>query len=115
MTPKGNWLELVIISALFFALSVWGLVWDFASGLLFGGIDGIMVAAVCLLMALIFAGMLLLHLQEGGILPSFSRKHKTAAAPSTSAKSAAAPAVKAASPQPPQPQSPRPQTTAPVK
>ena len=114
MSPKGNWLHLVVISALFVALSVLGLVWDFTSGLLASGIDGIMFAAVCLLMALIFAGMLFLHLQEGGILPSFGRKQKLAAAGSPSAKPAAAPAAQPA-PASSQAKSSQPQTTAPVK
>ena len=40
MNPKGNWLELVVICALFVLLSIWGIIWDITSGLLTGGIDG---------------------------------------------------------------------------
>ena len=90
-TSKQNWLELVIISAFFLALSVFGLVWDFTSGLLASGIDGIMFAAVCLLMAVIFAGMLFVELQRAGLIRSFGKKSEPAAVKSAAAKPAAAP------------------------
>lgn len=86
MNPKGNWLELVIISSLFLLLSVWGIVWDITSGLLTSGIDGIMLIAVCLLMAAIFAVMLMLQLQKAGFLPSVATKPKAVPAPPTAAK-----------------------------
>jgi hypothetical protein len=94
VNPKGNWLELVVICALFVLLSIWGIIWDITSGLLMSGIDGIMLLAVCLMMAAIFAMMLVLQLRKAGILPSFARKTKTAAAPSAASKTppAAAPA-----------------------
>jgi hypothetical protein len=111
VSPKANWLELVVISSLFLVLSVWGIIWDFTSGLLASGIDGIMFAAVCLLMALIFGGMLFFQLREGGILPSFAHKQKTAAAALTSAKAAALAAQPASS----QAKSAQPRTTAVVK
>jgi hypothetical protein len=85
VSRRGNWLELVIICALFLLLSVWGIIWDITSGLLMGGIDGIMLLAVCLMMALIFAVMLILQFQKAGILPSFG-KSKTVAAPATASK-----------------------------
>lgn len=109
MSAKGNWLELVIICALFVLLSVWGIVWDFTSGLLMSGIDGIMLLSVCLMMTLIFAAMLLFQLQKGGILPAFAPKTKTAAgpaAPAVASKPAAAPVAT-----PPKPPSPAPQPT----
>ncbi len=99
VSPKGNWIELVIISALFVLLSLWGIVWDVTSGLLAGGIDGIMLAAVCGMTALIFAAMLVVQLQKAGILPSFGRKAKAAAAAAPSARPAAAPPT-AATPKP---------------
>ena len=86
MNPKGNWLELAVICALFVLLSIWGSIWDITSGLLTGGIDGIMLLAVCLMMAGIFALMLALQLQKAAILPSFARKRKAAAAPSAAPK-----------------------------
>jgi hypothetical protein len=96
LIPKRNWIECLAISVFFLFLSVAGAVWDFTSGLLFSGIDGIMLLAVCLVMAGIFGLMLLVHLQQGGILPSFGHKKK-AAAPAPTAKTAPA-AVPAAAP-----------------
>jgi bacteriorhodopsin len=103
VNPKGNWLELVVICALFVLLSIWGIIWDITSGLLTGGIDGIMLLAVCLLMAAIFAMMLVLQLQKAGILPSFARKAKAAAAPSAAPKEPAAAAPAKPSQSAPQP------------
>ena len=101
MKPKGNWIELAVISALFVLLSVWGIIWDISSGLLAGGIDGIMLLFVCLMMAGIFALMLLLQLQKAGIIPAFSSaKAKTAGAPSAKPAAASPPAAKTSSPQP---------------
>lgn len=101
MTPKGNWIELAVISALFVLLSVWGIIWDITSGLLASGIDGIMLLFVCLMMAGIFALMLAMQLQKAGILPTFggAKAGATAAAPAAKATSAAAkPAPAAAKP-----------------
>jgi hypothetical protein len=84
--PKANRLELVVISALFVLLSLGGAVWDVTSGLLMGGIDGIMLMAVCLAIAAIFAGMLVYQLQKMAILPSFASKSKTASATPAAAK-----------------------------
>jgi hypothetical protein len=104
LIPKRNWVECLAISTFFLLLSVAGAVWDFTSGLLFSGIDGIMLLAVCLVVAAIFALMIVLDLQRGGILPTFGRK-KNVTAPATAAKTApaAAPVAtpsKAAQPQP---------------
>jgi hypothetical protein len=103
LIPKRNWLECLAISAFFLLLSVAGAVWDFTSGLLFSGIDGIMLLAVCLVTGGIFALMLVVNLQEGGILPTFGQKK--ASAPAAAAKTAPATApvatpAKAAQPQP---------------
>jgi hypothetical protein len=100
MTPKGNWIELAVISALFVLLSVWGVIWDITSGLLASGIDGIMLLAVCLMVAGIFALMFLMQLQKAGIVPAFGGTKTKAAAP---APKAAAPATPA-KPAPPAPQ-----------
>ena len=101
MKPKGNWIELAVISALFVLLSVWGIIWDISSGLLAGGIDGIMLLFVCLMMAGIFALMLLVQMQKAGIIPAFgSSKGKAVAAPAAKPAAASAPAAKTASPEP---------------
>lgn len=105
MTPKGNWIELAVISALFVLLSVWGIIWDITSGLLASGIDGIMLLFVCLMMAGIFALMLLMQMQKAGIIPAFGgAKAKAATASAPAAKSAApstpASAAKSAAPAP---------------
>lgn len=93
MTPKGNWIELAVISALFVLLSVWGIIWDITSGLLASGIDGIMLLFVCLMMAGIFALMLALQMQKAGLLPTFGHAKAGAA-------NAAAPVAKPAAPKP---------------
>lgn len=101
MTPKGHSIELVVISALFVLLSVWGVVWDITSGLLASGIDGIMLLFVCLMMAGIFALMLLLQMQKAGIIPAFGgKKNKAAAVPPTAKPAAPAAAAKTAAPAP---------------
>lgn len=102
MTPKGHSIELIVISALFVLLSVWGIIWDFTSGLLAGGIDGIMLLFVCLMMAGIFALMLLMQMQKAGFIPAFpAKKNKAAAAPpAAKPAAAAAPAAKPTAPAP---------------
>ena len=94
MTPKRHSIELIVISALFVLLSVWGVIWDFTSGLLASGIDGIMLLFVCLMMAGIFALMLLIQLQKAGILPAFggAKAKAPAVAPAAKPAAAAAPA-----------------------
>ena len=105
MIPKRNWLECVAISGLFLLLCVAGAIWDFTSGLLYGGIDGIMLLAVSLVMAAIFAVMVLVNFQQAGFIPSFGKKKAagSAAAAKGGAASPAgtpAPAAKRAEPQP---------------
>ncbi|HXZ11976.1 MAG TPA: hypothetical protein VEG64_06255 [Candidatus Sulfotelmatobacter sp.] len=80
MTLKGNALELAITCAVFIALCLLGVVWDFTSGLLASGIDGIMLLFVCLLMALIFALMVPVTLKSAGLLPAHKPKDAGAAA-----------------------------------
>ena len=80
MTPKGNALDLSITCAVVVLLSLGGVAWDFSSGLLASGIDGIMLLFVCLMMAGIFGIMLLVTLKTAGFLPSPGPKGAEAAA-----------------------------------
>jgi hypothetical protein len=74
MAPKGSWLEVGGICLLFIVISILGILWDIASGLITSGIDGIMLAAICLMMAGIFAIMLLVVLHSAGMLPKFGKE-----------------------------------------
>ncbi len=96
-------IEIAVISAVFILLSIWGIVWDFTSGLLMSGIDGIMLLFVCLMTAGIFALMMLVELQKAGILPAFPGakvKTKTAATASAAKPASAAPPAKPAGSEP---------------
>lgn len=93
MTQKSNLLEMSALCVLFILLSLWGIVWDFTSGLLTSGIDGIMLLAICLMMAGIFSIMFVVMLWQAGLIPIFKPKDAKAGA---SAKPAAA--AKAATP-----------------
>ena len=99
MTPKSYLLEMSALCALFIILSLWGMVWDFTSGLLTSGIDGIMLLAICLMMGGIFSLMLVVMLWQAGLIPIFKPKPKEAKE-AASAKPAAAPAAKSAAPGP---------------
>lgn len=99
MASKRNWLDVAGICLLFILLSLVGIIWDVASGLLTSGIDGIMLAAVCLMTAGIFALMLLVVLHQAGLLPKFGKPKAEVAA--ASAKPAAASAKPAAPAVPP--------------
>jgi TRAP-type C4-dicarboxylate transport system permease small subunit len=94
MTVKSTYLELIVVSAFFILLCVLGIAWAISSGLLTSGIDGIMLLFVCLMMAGIFALMILLLLMQAGLLPSFGKSKSKAAAP------AAKPAAPAPQPAP---------------
>jgi TRAP-type C4-dicarboxylate transport system permease small subunit len=94
MTVKSRHLELIAISAFFILLCVLGIAWAITSGLLTSGIDGIMLLFVCLMMAGIFALMILLLLMQAGMIPSFGKSKSKAAAP------AAKPAAPASQPAP---------------
>jgi predicted lipid-binding transport protein (Tim44 family) len=106
MTLKSNRIELSVVCALFIIISVWGIVWDITSGLLTSGIDGIMLAAICLLTLGIFSLMLVVMLWQAGLIPIFRPKEEGKAAesakPAAAVKSAtpavAAPPVPAAAP-----------------
>ncbi len=88
MTSKSISLELAAICAFFILLSILGVVWDFTSGLLTSGIDGIMLFIVCLMILAIFGIMFLVELVGAGVLhvPSFG---KAKAVASTKAPAAA--------------------------
>ena len=57
-------LEVAIISLVMILLSVLGLVWDFASGLIAAGVDGIILLLVCLMIGGVFSLQLLLLARE---------------------------------------------------
>ncbi len=52
-------LEVSAIAIVMILLSILGLVWDFASGLITSGVDGILLLLVCLMIGAIFAFQLL--------------------------------------------------------
>jgi hypothetical protein len=110
MTPKSYLLEMSALCVLFILLSLWGIVWDFTSGLLTSGIDGIMLLAICLMMGGIFSLMLVVMLWQAGLIPIFKPKDAKegaaaklaavakGATPATTASPAPAPAAQAAPP-----------------
>lgn len=57
-------LEVGVIAIVMVLLSVLGLVWDFASGLITSGVDGLLLLLVCLMIGAIFAIQLLLLARE---------------------------------------------------
>ena len=67
--PKSNWIELSLICGLFVVLSLVGIIWDFTSGLLTSGIDGIMMLFICLMMGGIFSLMILMMVHQAGLIP----------------------------------------------
>ena len=67
MNGKENPIELLVICAVMLVLSILGV----AGGLsprLFGGLDGLLIIAICLMMALIFAVLLFVLAKERGWL-----------------------------------------------
>jgi len=72
-TLKANWLALGAICIFFVLICLAGLASDFVTGLLRSGIDGIMLLAVCLLIAGVFALMLLMVLHQAGLLPALGK------------------------------------------
>jgi hypothetical protein len=93
-------IEIVVISAVLIVLSILGIVWDFTSGLLGSGLDGILLIAVCLMTAGIFALMLLLELQKAAIVPAFGKAKAAPAAKPAAAAPPAKPAAPASQPTP---------------
>jgi hypothetical protein len=116
MASKRNWLDVAGICLLFILLSLVGIIWDVASGLLTSGIDGIMLAAVCLMTAGIFALMLLVVLHQAGLLPKFGKPKAEVAAASAKPAAPAVPpaATKPAAPASVAPASPATATSAAV-
>lgn len=57
-------METVIFAAVIIILSLLGLVWDFASGLITSGVDGLLLLLICLMMAGLFSLQLLLLLWQ---------------------------------------------------
>ncbi len=75
MSAPRDVLILAALCAVIVLLSLLGLVWAFAAGLLYPHIllDGLLLVMICLMMAGIFSLMLLLLAKEAGWLP-FGRK-----------------------------------------
>jgi len=90
MTPKKNQVEMAIVSVIFIAIALVGIVATFTSGLLGAGIDGIMLISICLTVAAAFAlELVFLAFDAGWIkLPA-----KTPAAKAAPAKAATPPAA----------------------
>jgi hypothetical protein len=57
-------LEAAIFAAIIVILSVIGLIWDFTSGLITSGVDGLLLLLVCLMMAGMFSLQLLLLVRQ---------------------------------------------------
>jgi hypothetical protein len=98
MTPKSTALEISAICGLFILLALWGMIWDFTSGLLTSGIDGIMLLIVCAMMAGIFFLIMLMQLNQSGILPTpaFLRPAPKPVAAASKVPAVTAPATPAA-------------------
>jgi hypothetical protein len=93
MAISRDVLVLVAIAAAIILLSIIGLAAAFVMGLI-GSLDGLLMIMVCLMMAGIFGGMLLLTAKEQGWLPARrAKKEEKAAAKSAAAPAPAAPAV----------------------
>jgi hypothetical protein len=92
MAPKSTAIEISLLCGLFIVLSLWGVVWDISSGLLSSGIDGIMLLAVCAMMAGIFLLIAMAQLVQAGLVPvpAFLRPEPKPA-PAAKAPAAAAP------------------------
>ena len=56
--------ESFVFAAAIILLSVLGLVWDFATGLITSGVDGLLLLLICLMMGGLFALQLLLLLMK---------------------------------------------------
>ncbi|MGA8144972.1 MAG: hypothetical protein WB987_13880 [Candidatus Acidiferrales bacterium] len=92
MAPKSTAIEISAFCGFFILLALWGVVWDISSGLLTSGIDGIMLLFVCAMMAGIFFLIMVVQLNQSGILPTpaFLRAEPKAAAKAPAAAAAAA-------------------------
>ena len=61
-------IEVAIFAVFIVILSVLGIIWDIASGLLASGIDGLLLLLICLMMAGIFSLQLFLLARQRGLL-----------------------------------------------
>ncbi len=61
-------IEVAIFAVLIVILSVLGIIWDIASGLLASGIDGLLLLLICLMMAGIFSLQLFLLARQRGLV-----------------------------------------------
>lgn len=61
---RDSMIEVAIISIVMIFLALLGIVWDFASGLLGSGVDGLLLLLVCLAIGGVFTLQLLLLLRE---------------------------------------------------
>lgn len=97
MNKKENQMILTVISVLFLLLALIGMLWSFTSGLIGGGIDGILLLAVCGIVALAFAVQLLFLAADAGVikLPSFAPAKPAAKAAAPAAAKPTAPAAAA--------------------
>jgi hypothetical protein len=80
MKGQENPAELAIMSAVMVVLSILGIIAGFSRGL-FGGIDGLLMLAICLMMLLIFGLLLVVQLKQG-----HAQKDDSSAAPPPAAK-----------------------------
>ncbi len=72
MKDKKGIVELLAMCAVLVALSLLGLFSDFVTRL-FDSLDGLLLLAVCLMMAGVFSVMIFLYLKDAGWLPHRSR------------------------------------------
>jgi bacteriorhodopsin len=96
MSFKSDMMELLILYAVLVVLSLLGIVWDIASGLLTSGLDGIFFLLVCLSMAGVFTLLLLHTAKTAGLLKPVNLFHRKAAEekPAEPAVASANPAAK---------------------
>jgi hypothetical protein len=93
MGYKRDMIMLAVLSVVMIVISAAGIVWDFFSGLLFGGLDGILLLAVCLMTGGVFTLELLIVGRQAGWVPSRASAAaggKSAAVTAPAAKSAPA-------------------------
>ena len=57
-------IEAVAFAVVIIALSLVGLIWDFASGLITSGVDGLLLLLICLMMGGLFSLQLFLLLRK---------------------------------------------------
>jgi hypothetical protein len=70
MEYKRDMIMLAVLSVVMILFSVAGIVWAFASQLVFGGLDGILLLAVCLMVGGVFTLELWLVARQAGWVPS---------------------------------------------